>query len=274
MLEEERKGRYAVKADYPSSTQQGLMEAEWRAQLVHWVQEVVVEFKYAATTAAAAVQLLDRFLSKSKVDNTELQLLALVAVLIASKLHESKPMQMAQVGALFSAICTVHDVRRAELVVSAGLGWDMCTVTALDVMGHITALIPDAALAGAVREKALEIIMISMGAFDLLQHTPSQVALCAVACAYQLVEVSPREFFSWLASCNLGVAVTETVVFRLFSLYFAAHPEDPRCASPVAPSQLAAEPRFSASAGAGVGPSDSMVELEVRPASPTPPYTL
>ena len=233
MVEVERR-RPDVDPAYTTTTQSGNMLPEWRGRLVRWMKEVAVEFKYSATTVASAVRLLDRFLSVCNVETSELQLLALVSMYIASKLHESHPMPMRTIDAMFRLVCTVHDVRRGEVVVSDALQWDMHTVTAVDFVGHITALIKDQALAEAVRAKAIEVVLMSLEDMDMLQHGPSCVAVCAVACGFQLLQASPRAFFTFLAACRVNIPVKEAVVFKLFSMYFTAHPDDPRCQSAAA----------------------------------------
>ena len=45
-------------------------------------------------TVACAVNLMDRYLSEFQADKVLLQLLAMVALCVASKMHESHPMTM------------------------------------------------------------------------------------------------------------------------------------------------------------------------------------
>lgn len=77
-----------------SSVHSGGLLPAWRAQIVAWMFDVSSEFGLSRTCTLAAVQLLDRFLSKQQVRHSELQMLALTCVVVASKVHDVAPVRM------------------------------------------------------------------------------------------------------------------------------------------------------------------------------------
>jgi hypothetical protein len=99
LLEQEASGRYAVKPDYMTSIYGGMMVPRWRQQLVEWMAEVVREFHLSDATYFAAVQLLDRLLSRRRIRPEELQAFALVCCIVCAKIHDSKFIRMVRAGA-------------------------------------------------------------------------------------------------------------------------------------------------------------------------------
>ena len=59
-----------------------------RAILVDWIIEVHLRFKMLPETLFLTVNLIDRYLEKKQIMRTRLQLLAVAALLIASKYEE------------------------------------------------------------------------------------------------------------------------------------------------------------------------------------------
>lgn len=59
-----------------------------RAILVDWIIEVHLKFKLLPETLFLTVSLIDRFLEKSVIMRTKLQLVGVTAMLIASKYEE------------------------------------------------------------------------------------------------------------------------------------------------------------------------------------------
>jgi Cyclin, N-terminal domain len=66
-----------------------------RAILVDWLIEVHLKFKLRAETLFLTVNLIDRFLSRAKVERSKLQLVGVTAMMLASKYEEIYPPQVA-----------------------------------------------------------------------------------------------------------------------------------------------------------------------------------
>ena len=77
--------------DLPSQSymsRQGDINEKMRAILVDWIIEVHLRFKMLPETLFLTVNLIDRYLEKKQIMRTRLQLLAVAALLIASKYEE------------------------------------------------------------------------------------------------------------------------------------------------------------------------------------------
>ena len=89
LLAAEARGRPAVNPNYIEDIHKGYLVPGYRKQIVDWMLEVGAEFCVTDTTSFAGVQLFDRFLSRQQVRPSELQMLALACVFIASKVNDS-----------------------------------------------------------------------------------------------------------------------------------------------------------------------------------------
>lgn len=120
-------GRTAVSPTYITTIHRGYLLPAWRRQIVEWIFDVAEEFGLSSTCAFAAIQLLDRFLSRQQVRHSELQMLGLACIIIASKLHESQPLRMVRVAVwhvLVRSVCVSRACRRdgAPPIVSCACG--------------------------------------------------------------------------------------------------------------------------------------------------------
>jgi cyclin B len=76
-----------VPSPFYMNTQTDINE-KMRAILVDWIIEVHLKFKLLPETLFLTVSLIDRFLEKSVIMRTKLQLVGVTAMLIASKYEE------------------------------------------------------------------------------------------------------------------------------------------------------------------------------------------
>lgn len=65
-----------------------------RAILVDWLIEVHFKFKLREETLFISITIIDRFLEKTKVNKSRLQLVGVAALLIASKYEEIYPPEL------------------------------------------------------------------------------------------------------------------------------------------------------------------------------------
>ena len=56
--------------------------------LIDWLMELAEDYSYVAETIFLAVNYVDRFMSKKNVLKTQLQIVGLAALLVASKFEE------------------------------------------------------------------------------------------------------------------------------------------------------------------------------------------
>ncbi|RLN20188.1 hypothetical protein BBJ28_00015554 [Nothophytophthora sp. Chile5] len=74
------------------------MTANWRLRVCRWMFETAKEFELQMDSAAGALHFLDQFLSVHSVDRTSLQLLGMICMWSASKMHEGKPIQLEEMA--------------------------------------------------------------------------------------------------------------------------------------------------------------------------------
>lgn len=67
------------------------MNENIRAVLVDWIINVHMKFKLMPETLFITVNLIDRFLSKYSIDRSQVQLLGVASLLIATKYEEIYP---------------------------------------------------------------------------------------------------------------------------------------------------------------------------------------
>ncbi len=67
------------------------MNENIRAVLVDWIINVHMKFKLLPETLFITVNLIDRFLSKYSIDRSQVQLLGVASLLIATKYEEIYP---------------------------------------------------------------------------------------------------------------------------------------------------------------------------------------
>jgi len=75
-------------------THQPEINDKMRSILIDWLIEVHLKFKLLPETLFITVNILDRYLEKSKVGKSRLQLVGVTALLIASKYEEIYPPEL------------------------------------------------------------------------------------------------------------------------------------------------------------------------------------
>ena len=112
-------------------------------------------FALSPESVAHAMHLFDRVLSTIQIPREALQTVALACAVIASKLHESRPITARHVKTYFHEICSVEALGHTETNVLGALRWDVGGFTALDFVDTVIALlIAEPALIAAVKERA------------------------------------------------------------------------------------------------------------------------
>ncbi|KAJ0411928.1 hypothetical protein ATCC90586_009885 [Pythium insidiosum] len=99
------------------------MEASWRRKICRWMFETAKAFELAHDTVGCAVFFMDRYLSTSSVDKIMLQLVSMVSMYIASKMHEHQPISMEEMDLLSQRKFSRDDIRRVESQLLQLLDW-------------------------------------------------------------------------------------------------------------------------------------------------------
>merc|ERR1712136_29335 len=125
--------RHAVRGDYLNCIQSEVLP--WmRKQLVQWMLEVCEEQKLSIYVFPQATHLLDRYLSEVKIKKTELQLVGVACLFIASKLRECIP--------LATSVCVMYtdnsikedQLLEMELLLLTFYKWDVLACLSVDLV--------------------------------------------------------------------------------------------------------------------------------------------
>ncbi|DAZ95709.1 TPA: hypothetical protein N0F65_007115 [Lagenidium giganteum] len=134
-------GRLPRNDQYLHAIQRHGMEAAWRRKITHWMFETGKAFELTKDTVGCAVFIMDQYLSVMSVDKILLQLLSMVCMYVASKMHESQPISMEEMDLLSQRKFSRQDVCRMEAQLLQLIKWKLnpptCFSFARDFMGLV-----------------------------------------------------------------------------------------------------------------------------------------
>jgi hypothetical protein len=133
----------APRPDYIEAVQSGGMSSVWRRRICEWLLEFVDEFDLTVDTVAVAVLHIDRYMSSRTVEGCIVQLVAMAAIMVASKVHESTPLQVNDVQWLAEGVYCESDIRLMELDLLHTIGWEANPVTSYQFMRHLALMHAD-----------------------------------------------------------------------------------------------------------------------------------
>ncbi|CEG47194.1 G2/Mitotic-specific cyclin A [Plasmopara halstedii] len=87
------------------------MSCTWRLRVCRWMFETAKEFELQMDTVYGAMYFLDQYLSVHSVDRVTLQLLGMICMWTASKMHEGKPILLEEM-----ALMCERKFSRAQMV--------------------------------------------------------------------------------------------------------------------------------------------------------------
>lgn len=108
---------------YLAEVQRDGMEESWRRKICRWMFETAKAFDLTRDTVGCAVYIMDYYLSTKSVSKILLQLVSMVSMYIASKMHEHQPISMEEMELLSQRKFTRDDIRRVEAHLLKTLGW-------------------------------------------------------------------------------------------------------------------------------------------------------
>eukprot|EP01001_Neometanema_parovale_P006254 NODE_2627_length_1375_cov_286.179712_g2162_i1.p1 GENE.NODE_2627_length_1375_cov_286.179712_g2162_i1~~NODE_2627_length_1375_cov_286.179712_g2162_i1.p1 ORF type:complete len:313 (-),score=37.26 NODE_2627_length_1375_cov_286.179712_g2162_i1:365-1303(-) len=117
----------------PTGTYLGEMQTDinekMRAILVDWMVDVHLKFKLLPETLYLSVELVDRFLDRKVVNRTKLQLVGVVAMLLASKYEEIYPPEVKDFIYIAANTYTRDDVLRMERLMFQTMDFNLTVPT-------------------------------------------------------------------------------------------------------------------------------------------------
>jgi cyclin A len=106
---------YMANAKYMCE-QQTDINHRMRTILVDWLSEVVAAYKLAPQTLCLTVNYLDRFLSRSDIHRTKLQLVGITCLLVAAKFEEIRPILLEELLYICDNAFSRQEVMDMELM--------------------------------------------------------------------------------------------------------------------------------------------------------------
>jgi cyclin B len=157
--------------------QQQHINEKMRAILIDWLVEVHLKFKLVPETLYLTVNLIDRYLLGSLVERSNLQLVGVSALLLASKYEEIYPPELKDLVYITDKAYTEQQILQMEEKMVKALKYKM-TIASIHcfMMRYLKAGHADRRmvwLASYVAERMLQ-------EYDMLKYLPSMVAACAV----------------------------------------------------------------------------------------------
>lgn len=170
-------------ADYMAKVQTDIT-ADMRCTLVDWLVEVALEFRVVSDTLFLAISFLDRYLSQVPTVRSNLQLVGITCLLIASKYEEIYAPQVDEFVRVTDDSYTRDEVLLMEEHILELLDFELTQPTAKTFVRRFV----QAATAGRVPDQRLEhlcayFVELALCEYGALAFLPSQTAASAVLLA-------------------------------------------------------------------------------------------
>lgn len=236
---------------YLVRTQQHGMTRSWRRKICHWMFQTAREFDLQMDSVANAMHFLDQFLSRTSVDRAALQLMGMVCLWVATKVHEARPILIAEMAIMCERKFSREDMLDAEQQLATLIQFHFSPPNCFSFARDMVALLPakserdrDACLASVfqVLELALQDIVsvgcdassLALAAVQLVAETElglSSDKLAADVLLQSASAVIPR------SSLSKAATLLQTVYYRQSSDAVQA-PEASVSSSPTAVEEL------------------------------------
>jgi len=154
--------------DYMDS--QADINGKMRAILIDWLVEVHLKHHSRPETLFLTVNIIDRYLSIKPVARKKLQLLGVVALLIAAKFEEIQPPSVHELSRLTDKTCSKKDILDMEVNVLVALGFQIAAPTPAHFLDRLQRANGCQGMHSALAQYALELSLLDTHS---LRYPPS-----------------------------------------------------------------------------------------------------
>jgi len=180
--------RYLPKYPNYFRTVQVEVKPHMRKIVSDWMLEVSEEMGSSPEVFCLAMNLMDRFLGKCRIEKSQLQLLGAVCLFLSSKFKETAPIPSEKLVMYTDYSVSLEAIRGWELVVLERLKWDLGASTGLDYLDYILPKLQlDSTLLDAkqIRKHIETVIALSATQYLFSYVRPSVIAASAIAVTYR-----------------------------------------------------------------------------------------
>lgn len=160
-----------------------------RTILVDWLVDVHLKFKLQPETLFLAIECIDRFLDKKMVSRQKLQLVGVVAMLLAAKYEEIYPPEVKDFIYIAANTYSREDILRMERLMFSTLDFNLTFPTLYPFLKRALQVI-DADL--KTQQLAQCLAELSLTEYKMLQYSPS---LIGASCVYLANKFQGRELW-------------------------------------------------------------------------------
>ena len=161
---------------------QQVISAKMRAILVDWLVEVTEEYQLNPETLFLAVNYLDRFLSKTSVAKTKLQLVGITCLFIASKYEEICPPPLDEFVFITANTYSRSEIISTERYILTQLNYQVTVPTSKGFLKRLLKQVPPHCMEQMLARYLLDM---SLGQYDLTRYFPSQLAAASLSLAFR-----------------------------------------------------------------------------------------
>ncbi|CAL9737540.1 S-phase entry cyclin-6 [Monosporozyma servazzii] len=114
------------------------LKSKLRTILVDWLVQVHEKFQCVTETLLLAINIMDRFLSKSKVSTSKLQLVTITSLFIAAKFCEINLPKLSNYSYVTDGAATEQDIKNAEYQILDALNFEIAWPNPMDFIRRIS----------------------------------------------------------------------------------------------------------------------------------------
>jgi hypothetical protein len=166
-----------------------------RTVVINWILEVHLKFELLPETLFLSVNLIDRYLYLKKIEKTEIQLLAVSALLIASKYEEIYAPEVRDFIYATNKTCTREEILRMEYNILSLLNFETLHISPYRFLERFYFITNDHS-----NQKyfllAQHFIELNLLDYEMLKYPASLKAACAIFLARKLLKIDPSNNWS------------------------------------------------------------------------------
>ncbi|KAJ8727003.1 hypothetical protein PYW08_015400 [Mythimna loreyi] len=218
---------HALHTDYFQTVQIDI-QPFMRKVVTTWMLEVCEEQQCEEQVFPLAVSYMDRFLAQRAISRQQLQLLAVTAMLLASKFRQCHPLSVDLLCAYTDNSVYPHEVRQWEVMLLQRLNWQLSIATAFDFVEPFLARVPWGRTNPLVRTHALTLTSVCYTETEFLLVPPSLIAAACITAAARGLRV--RMSVSDMCALTRTPAAAAELVARHVERVLAreTQPQEPR----------------------------------------------